>query len=942
MKDAFKCLAEHEQPCKICPLNVRNEHGETVNKAVKRSDAVNMKNYSSQHAKRKFLQMPLAGIHVETGDKESAVFLVDKNANVTLLRSLLQKVYKKKTADSPLSKSAFKVLIQSCGSDSEREKLRYAVAMTTGLSQRKLTQQFGISNSVCRRAKVEYALSRALEIRKNVDRLSHIREKAVLMSLGIDLADVDSDLCASDSQSGSETDSDAENNPQVEETLGSSKEQEIFSSEQTCKPHGNQEKSDTVLSSNANTCTMLKPQQLLVILKQKNFNWISFAETLTIEEPLITSQQLINFASQLPLMGITPNELRQFKQSYQIYLDKQGSNTSSEHNDDDIISESEDDNPEEWVGVQDLFQGPGKTLLTCKIQEVNRKRHRDAARKIAEERLLSRRRSKHVGTICRRFPDIGKEIEAFVKSCGVGAESWRRTGVLTFDGNKKVERKVTFNRIKEHLEETYGRKFSYGTVVQMCVARNRRRRSAQNYKAIAQVTTRRARKGFELRYNPDSHWSAALYCGLDVIQYTDGNDKLNLNRDDLSIFRLDSMITHNKTATQQIKGSPILTTKTDYQASYPNKLQTTSYNFTGTNNTGELCGGVVKAIPLHHKNPAQHMADFEMLGKAEHFQPAFVSPEGKVKRIECIRTDSGGDEAPCYDEVQFWWTRRHMEKPTVVQLVTSRQSGGSNLNRVELQNGCEAKARAGLFIPSTLNGSNLNDHGKIDNHRLCQNLSDAIDVYISRVQGASCGDARIYHCRGADSSDYQDLREKLLAFIRGTKAEKLALEMNHPDDYKYISTVFEVRRRHLNKNAPARYVFHLVCCYESSCPHPICRGEKPPERTLCWYEGGPPVTYIPIPAPDPNRPFGSKSCKTCKSECGGHFLPAKDMIAAYLRGHPATPQLKPPAEVIKSHFNAHGSFTDDSVVQKLAEKCVLPVTGVCTRSLWIAISIHDY
>ena len=98
----------------------------------------------------------------------------------------------------------------------------------------------------------------------------------------------------------------------------------------------------------------------------------------------------------------------------------------------------------------------------------------------------------------------------------------------------------------------------------MCVARNRRRRSDQNYTAVAQVTTRRARKGFELCYNPDSHWSATLYRGFDAIQYTDGNDKLVLNRDDLSVFRLDSMVTHNKAGTQQIKGTPTLTTKTDY------------------------------------------------------------------------------------------------------------------------------------------------------------------------------------------------------------------------------------------------------------------------------------------------------------------------------------------------------------------------------------------
>ena len=66
--------------------------------------------------------------------------------------------------------------------------------------------------------------------------------------------------------------------------------------------------------------------------------------------------------------------------------------------------------------------------------------------------------------------------------------------------------------------------------------------------------------------------------------HTDGNDKLVLNRDDLLVFRLDSMVTHDKASTQQIKGSPTLSTKTDYRANYPNKLQTTSYNFTGTDN----------------------------------------------------------------------------------------------------------------------------------------------------------------------------------------------------------------------------------------------------------------------------------------------------------------------------------------------------------------------
>jgi len=47
-------------------------------------------------------------------------------------------------------------------------------------------------------------------------------------------------------------------------------------------------------------------------------------------------------------------------------------------------------------------------------------------------------------------------------------------------------------------------------------------RSSQRYKGVAKVVSRRARKGFTLKYNPDAHWSSALYRGLNLIQYTDG------------------------------------------------------------------------------------------------------------------------------------------------------------------------------------------------------------------------------------------------------------------------------------------------------------------------------------------------------------------------------------------------------------------------------------
>lgn len=122
----------------------------------------------------------------------------------------------------------------------------------------------------------------------------------------------------------------------------------------------------------------------------------------------------------------------------------------------------------------------------------------------------------------KEFPNIGKVFKEYVNERNVGADAWRWTGVLTFDGNTRVKQKVTYEHIRQNLSSVFKRSFSYGTVVQLCVASNLRRKSAQRYKGVAKITSRRARKGFALKFNPDAHWSAAMYRTLNLLQYTDG------------------------------------------------------------------------------------------------------------------------------------------------------------------------------------------------------------------------------------------------------------------------------------------------------------------------------------------------------------------------------------------------------------------------------------
>ena len=78
---------------------------------------------------------------------------------------------------------------------------------------------------------------------------------------------------------------------------------------------------------------------------------------------------------------------------------------------------------------------------------------------------------------------------------------------------------------------------------------------------------------------------------------------INMNRDDSTGFRLDTLTTCTQYKSPVVQGQQVLMTRTDYVNKHPSVLQTTSYNSYKTSTTGEVCVGVVKAAPLHQKNP---------------------------------------------------------------------------------------------------------------------------------------------------------------------------------------------------------------------------------------------------------------------------------------------------------------------------------------------------
>ena len=103
-----------------------------------------------------------------------------------------------------------------------------------------------------------------------------------------------------------------------------------------------------------------------------------------------------------------------------------------------VVADSDDVNPEEFVGVCELTSERVKNLVIRQRTAIKRHGRYLKAKRIAERNFLQRKTSKRTSSVLQECPNIGEVIEKFVMDRNIGADAWRRTGVLTFDGNARV------------------------------------------------------------------------------------------------------------------------------------------------------------------------------------------------------------------------------------------------------------------------------------------------------------------------------------------------------------------------------------------------------------------------------------------------------------------------------------------------------------------------
>ena len=253
---------------------------------------------------------------------------------------------------------------------------------------------------------------------------------------------------------------------------------------------GSDEETDySECNSPRDSCETMPNHSLLArALSESNFNWFEFHEKIEgIMEQTDSnnvSKTLEEFFLQIPHMGLSQNQMEHTVQSHRAFQAAASESYEQERIarsiNGEIVSESESDDPDQYVGITSITSAAGRELIRKKRVSI-KTRH--------EKRLLARKLSKRTSKVLRDCPNIGKTIESFVEDHQVGADAWRRMGVLTFDGNSKLKDKVTYKKIQKHLETVYGRKFAFGTVVELCVPRNKRRCSSKRYKSLAKVTS---------------------------------------------------------------------------------------------------------------------------------------------------------------------------------------------------------------------------------------------------------------------------------------------------------------------------------------------------------------------------------------------------------------------------------------------------------------------
>ncbi len=558
------------------------------------------KQYDCEKAHRKLLQMPVTTLKIN-----NSCIVIEKRED-RLYDEIKRQLSRTGVADiqPPISPDSFKSLLSAAPNYGESERMKHLMASSHNLSVCQ-GAKFGIARMKQRAVKVISATTKINKIKSKHQYFAKMEQNVLLQSVGLtpelylstdssdsEDSDDDDEFCVKTCKIDPSEQEQVHQPDQLKQDHHPDQQEQDHQPDQQKQDHQpDQQKQDHQPDTPEHDHQTGPPKQpercqsvidekfieVLNVLQEVQWNWFSLVILL---EPSFSSHGctqeefdlfLVDFANQLPNLGFSDLEFNLTEQSREAYLSEIA---QKQIRIEEIVAETaSDDDDDDGEALSCVLGEEELEKIRRNLKRIKYKAKRLAKAEIEAEGLHKLRKPfERSNTVLSRHPDVGEVMENMVKESDVGADKWRRTGVYTFTGETKREKKMSFKRLQEKLSAHYGETFSYGTVIQLCVHRNKRRKSSKRYKGVANIRYQRPRKGFSLKFNPDTKWSRSLYKCLDNLQI-DGSHILLLNRDDQAGFHLDSTFTH-KSAPSLNVNCPTLTTHTDFL----NKHQNTASN----------------------------------------------------------------------------------------------------------------------------------------------------------------------------------------------------------------------------------------------------------------------------------------------------------------------------------------------------------------------------
>ena len=288
----------------------------------------------------------------------------------------------------------------------------YTAFKASGLSLTAAQKQFGMGNLRDRVASVEQAIKERESICLAIDDMCKCKEISLLQSYGLHVVDSNSD-------SGSDTDTEASH---VDE--GTS--EEVTTDEPLPLP---------------------SITDLTKTFRESQCNWFEFIDRITCDKVVETPQLSVHLKTLLTPC-LDEAELQLLEQSYGAYKYNQDFVQPQNEREVDalngiIVPDAMEINAEDLLALSKVNSKEVQDIVMKRRKSIKRHAQYLKANKVFECNFLSKKTSTHP-SIVNQCPDIDDTIEKFVEEHSIGADQWRRTGVLTFDGNTKVGKKVKF------------------------------------------------------------------------------------------------------------------------------------------------------------------------------------------------------------------------------------------------------------------------------------------------------------------------------------------------------------------------------------------------------------------------------------------------------------------------------------------------------------------